>query len=94
MRSKLEGSVSAARRDPPPTVLRWWSETSKERKWFCQLMVRIQPRRISNSHPPLSGFELCRDRSPDWDHPGLYLGDTNDFADIVNFWNLRAVGAG
>ena len=38
----------------------------------------------------LSGFELWRDRSPNWDHPGLYVGDANDFADIVNFWNLRA----
>jgi hypothetical protein len=31
-----------------------------------------------------------RDRSPNWDFPGLYLGEANDFADIVNFWNLRA----
>lgn len=38
----------------------------------------------------LSSFELWRDRSPNWDHPGLYVGDANDFADIVNFWNLRA----
>ena len=38
----------------------------------------------------LSGFELWRDRSPNWDHPGLYVGDATDFADIVNFWNLRA----
>ena len=38
----------------------------------------------------LSVFELWRDRSPNWDYPGLYLGDANDFADLVNFWNLRA----
>jgi len=38
----------------------------------------------------LSGFDLWRDRSPNWDHPGLYVGDAGDFVDIVNFWNLRA----
>ena len=38
----------------------------------------------------LSGFGLWRDRSPNWDHPGLYVGEANDFSDIVNFWNLRA----
>src|SRR5260370_31408079 len=38
----------------------------------------------------LSGFDLWRDRSPNWDHPGLYVGDAGDFTDIVNFWNLRA----
>jgi hypothetical protein len=38
----------------------------------------------------LSRFDLWRDRSPNWDHPGLYVGDANDFADVVNFWNLRA----
>jgi len=38
----------------------------------------------------LSGFDLWRDRSPHWDHPGLYVGEANDFTDIVNFWNLRA----
>jgi hypothetical protein len=40
----------------------------------------------------LSEFDLWRDRSPNWDHPGLYVGDASDFADIVNFWNLRAAG--
>jgi len=40
----------------------------------------------------LSGFDLRRDRSPNWDYPGLYVGDAGDFADIVNFWNLRAAG--
>jgi hypothetical protein len=40
----------------------------------------------------LSRFELWRDRSPNWDHPGLYVGDADDFADVVNFWNLRAAG--
>lgn len=38
----------------------------------------------------LSRFGLRRDRSPNWDHAGLYVGDAGDFADIVNFWNLRA----
>lgn len=38
----------------------------------------------------LSRFDLWADRSPNWDDPGLYVGDATDFADIVNFWNLRA----
>ncbi len=38
----------------------------------------------------LSRFDLWRDRSPNWDFPGLYVGEVNDFADVVNFWNLRA----
>src|SRR6266478_522059 len=38
----------------------------------------------------LSGFDLWRDRSPNWDHPGLYVGDAGDFTDVVDFWNLRA----
>jgi hypothetical protein len=27
-----------------------------------------------------------------WIHHGLYLGDSSDAADLVNFWNLRACG--
>lgn len=38
----------------------------------------------------LSRFDLWRDRSPNWDFPGLYVGEANDFGDVVNFWNLRA----
>lgn len=38
----------------------------------------------------LAGLDLWRDRSPNWDHPGLYVGEASDFTDIVNFWNLRA----
>ena len=38
----------------------------------------------------LSRFDLRRDRSPNWDQPGLYVGDASDFVDVVNFWNLRA----
>ncbi len=38
----------------------------------------------------LSRFDLLSDRSPNWDHPGLYVGAAGDFTDIVNFWNLRA----
>lgn len=38
----------------------------------------------------LSQFDLWPDRSPGWEYPGLYVGDANDFADVVNFWNLRA----
>ena len=25
-----------------------------------------------------------------WDHPGFYLGSSDDFDDLVNYWNLRA----
>jgi hypothetical protein len=25
-----------------------------------------------------------------WDHPGFYVGQADDFDDLVNFWNLRA----
>jgi hypothetical protein len=38
----------------------------------------------------ISGYRLQRDRSPNWDTPGIYIGCANDFDDIVNFWNLRA----
>ena len=38
----------------------------------------------------LSRFDLWPDRDPNWDFPGLYVGEVNDFADVVNFWNLRA----
>ena len=38
----------------------------------------------------LSRFDLWRDRSSNWYSPGLYVGDANDFTDVVNFWNLRA----
>ncbi len=38
----------------------------------------------------ISAFDLQRDRSPDWEYKGLYVGDAADFSDIVNFWNLRA----
>ncbi len=38
----------------------------------------------------ISAFDLRRDRLPNWDYPGLYVGDASSFEDIVNFWNLRA----
>ncbi len=38
----------------------------------------------------IARFKLQRDRSPDWEYTGLYVGDAADFSDIVNFWNLRA----
>jgi hypothetical protein len=38
----------------------------------------------------LASYELERDRSPNWDTPGIYVGNAADFDDIVNFWNLRA----
>lgn len=25
-----------------------------------------------------------------WDHPGFYIGEADNFSDLVNFWNLRA----
>src|SRR6266852_1757114 len=38
----------------------------------------------------LSSWELDWVRRSFWGHPGLYVGDANDFDDLVNFWNLRA----
>lgn len=38
----------------------------------------------------LSGIDLLRGGDPNWAYPGIYVGDATDFADIVNFWNLRA----
>jgi hypothetical protein len=41
----------------------------------------------------LSGFELRRDLAiRGRDEPGLYHGDSRDFRDLINFWNLRASG--
>ncbi len=31
-------------------------------------------------------------RSWGWHRPGLYHGGSEDFTDLVNFWNLRASG--
>jgi hypothetical protein len=50
--------------------------------------VPWEPRRVTPA--ALSRFDLSRDRSPNWGHPGLYVGTATDFIDIVNFWNLRA----
>jgi hypothetical protein len=43
----------------------------------------------------LTGFELKPDHFS-WgrNDPGFYYGDCHDFADLVNFWNLRASGIG
>src|SRR5262249_53938520 len=38
----------------------------------------------------IAGYELRGDRLPNWDYPGLYWGNSGDFEDVVNFWNLRA----
>ncbi len=27
-----------------------------------------------------------------WDYPGFYVGEADNFADVVNFWNIRAAG--
>jgi hypothetical protein len=29
-----------------------------------------------------------------WDRPGFYIGDADNFMDLVNFWNLRAADIG
>jgi hypothetical protein len=38
----------------------------------------------------LSSWDLESERRSFWGHPGFYVGDANDFDDLVNFWNLRA----
>src|SRR5437667_7328076 len=38
----------------------------------------------------LCSWELDWERRSFWGHPGFYVGNANDFDDLVNFWNLRA----
>lgn len=38
----------------------------------------------------LTGVDLNWDRSPHQTTIGFYVGSANDFADVVNYWNLRA----
>lgn len=38
----------------------------------------------------ITTYELLRYRSDQWGNPGFYVGDSQDFTDLVNFWNLRA----
>lgn len=33
---------------------------------------------------------LHRDSNPNWEEEGFYFGSSDDFEDVVNFWNLRA----
>ena len=40
----------------------------------------------------ITGYGLYPDRSPWARHPGLYIGQVDNFDDIVNYWNLRAAG--
>ena len=40
----------------------------------------------------LSTYLLYSKRSTSWDTPGFYVGSISNFADLVNFWNLRACG--
>lgn len=40
----------------------------------------------------LSKYLLSGKRSIGWSTPGFYVGSVSDFADLVNFWNLRACG--
>jgi hypothetical protein len=51
----------------------------------AEIRTRMTPSR-------LTAFELETDRSvPD---NGIYVGDVSNFEDLVNFWNIRAAGAG
>lgn len=38
----------------------------------------------------ITTYDLRGGRPPGWDNPGFYVGDAQDFDDLVNFWNLRA----
>jgi hypothetical protein len=38
----------------------------------------------------LTAYDLLRSRLSGWDNPGFYVGNAQDFTDLVNFWNLRA----
>jgi hypothetical protein len=41
----------------------------------------------------LTTYDLEADRSP-FGRPGVFVGDANDFAAIVDYWNYRAVAGG
>ncbi|NWG14866.1 MAG: hypothetical protein HXY20_15180, partial [Acidobacteria bacterium] len=53
----------------------------------------VEPQEVTPSR--LAALELRPDLFS-WgrDSPGLYYGDCRDFADLVNYWNLRASGIG
>jgi hypothetical protein len=47
-------------------------------------------RQITSSQ--VAAYEIEPDRLFRWNYAGLYLGEVNDFEDMVNFWNLSATG--
>ncbi len=77
-------------------------ETGKDYSQFVERYLRAGRSKLAIDEPlrpemlnaitpsEISAFELRRDRRPNWDYSGLYVGDSSDFEDIVNFWNLRA----
>ena len=40
----------------------------------------------------LTSYLLSGQGSIGWRDPGFYVGNANDFYDLINFWNLRACG--
>jgi hypothetical protein len=38
----------------------------------------------------LTVYNIVYDRLHSWDQAGLYVGDSQNFVDLINFWNLRA----
>jgi hypothetical protein len=42
------------------------------------------------THSTLTTYKLSPDRRSDWELPGVFIGDSSDFDDLVAFWNLRA----
>ena len=51
----------------------------------ADINARLTPSRLSIE-------ELTIERGGRIDEPGVYFGSANDFADLLNFWNLRACG--
>ncbi len=79
-------------------------DAAEDYRGLLQANLRAQPQKIASDQPvtlpdfgkmSLSMFNaegLRRHYSvrPKWRQPGFYLGDANDFDDLVTFWNLRA----
>ncbi len=77
-------------------------EAGKDYSQFIEKNLRATRLKVSPQQPldpaimdaitpsVISALELRRDRHPNWDYSGLYVGSCADFSDIVNFWNLRA----
>jgi hypothetical protein len=72
----------------------------------CKGLLRVSDPIVRNGGPlPLQlvsalwpihlstlGLEQFRPRHAAWSNPGVFLGDADDFDDLVGFWNLRAAG--